>query len=168
MRGVIIACLIIAALSGIALAASPDLETFRSCKYCGMDRSKYGHSRMLIQYDDGTSVATCSLHCAVIDLAVDIDKTPLHIYVGDYGSRKLIDAEKAFWVIGGNRAGVMTSNPKWAFETKEGAEKFIKENGGTLGTFDDAASAAYTDMHKDIKKIRERRKMKRMQSGESR
>lgn len=59
--GVIITCLVIAAITGIALAAYPDLDKYRTCNYCGMDRSKYGHSRMLIEYDDGTAVAACSL-----------------------------------------------------------------------------------------------------------
>lgn len=160
VRGVIITCLVIAAITGIALAAYPDLEKYRTCNYCGMDRSEYGHSRMLIEYDDGTSVAACSLHCAAVDLAVNIDRIPSHIYVGDYGSRKLIEAETASWVIGGNRQGVMSANPKWAFETKEGAVGFIKEHGGTLSTFDDSVSAAYLEMYQDTKAIRERRKAK--------
>lgn len=164
-RGIIIVCMTVAAIAGIALAASPDVEKYRSCSYCGMDRSKFGHSRMLIEYGDGGSVATCSLHCAAVDLAVNIDRTPLHIYVGDYGSRKLLDAETASWVIGGSRQGVMSANAKWAFETKEGAERFIKENGGKLATFEESVSAAYLDMYKDTKAIRERRKAKRGLSG---
>ncbi|ACH40577.1 NosL family protein [Citrifermentans bemidjiense Bem] len=160
VREVIITCLVIAAITGFALAAPPDLDKYRTCNYCGMDRSKYGHSRMLIEYDDGTSVAACSLHCAAVDLAVNIDRTASHIYVGDYGSRKLIDAETASWVIGGSRPGVMSANAKWAFETKEGAAGFIKEHGGTLSTFDDSVSAAYLDMYKDTKAIRERHKAK--------
>ena len=47
------------------------------CKYCGMNREKFGHSRMLIEYDDGLSVGTCSVHCAAVDLARNIGKTPL-------------------------------------------------------------------------------------------
>lgn len=164
-RGIIIASMIVAAIAAIALAASSDLEKYPTCNYCGMDRSKFGHSRMLIEYGDGASVATCSLHCAAVDLAVNIDRTPLHIYVGDYGSRKLIDAENASWVIGGSRQGVMSANAKWAFETKEGAERFTKENGGKPATFEESVSAAYLDMYKDTKAIRERRKAKRGLSG---
>ncbi|HJV34037.1 nitrous oxide reductase accessory protein NosL [Geomonas sp.] len=163
MRRLIIASLLIAVVAGVALAASPDLDQFATCKYCGMDRSQYSRSRMLIQYDDGSSLATCSLHCAVVDLAVNIDKTPLHTYVGDCQSGKLIDAETAVWVIGGSRQGVMTSNPKWAFETRERAESFVRENGGTISTFDESVSAAYQDMYRDTKKIRERRKARRGQ-----
>ncbi|MDH4266666.1 MAG: nitrous oxide reductase accessory protein NosL [Deltaproteobacteria bacterium] len=140
-----------------------DIQKYSSCKYCGMDRQKFAHSRMLIEYDDASSVGTCSIHCAGVDLALNIDKTPKALHVGDYGSKALIDAEKASWVIGGSKMGVMTKRAKWAFAKKEDAEKFVKENGGEIGTFDVAMKATYEDMYADTKMIRERRKMKRMQ-----
>ena len=138
-----------------------DIEQHHSCTYCGMDREKFAQSRVLIEYDDGTSLGACSLHCAAVDLANNIDKTPKFIGVGDYYSKKLVDAEKAFWVVGGSKQGVMTANPKWAFASKQDAEKFLKENGGALANFDEAISAAYNDMYRDTKQIRERRKIKR-------
>lgn len=147
-------------ISGIAFAHD-DIKKHPSCKYCGMDREKYAHSRMYIEYDDGTTEGTCSIHCTAIDLALNIDKTPKAIMVGDYNTKKLIDAEKAFWVVGGDKMGVMTARAKWAFEKKEDAEKFIKENGGNLASFDEAIKAAYEDMYKDTKMIREKRKMKK-------
>ena len=118
---------------------------------------------MLIEYDDGTAVGTCSIHCVAVDLALNIDKTPKSITVGDYGTKSLIDAEKAFWVIGGNKMGVMSRRAKWAFEKKEDAEKFVKENRGSTATFEEAMKAAYEDMYADTKMIRDRRKMKKME-----
>jgi nitrous oxide reductase accessory protein NosL len=117
---------------------------------------------MLIVYDDGTEVGACSLHCAAIDLAINIDKSPKTIYVGDFNTKKLIDAEQAFWVIGGNKPGVMTKRAKWAFEKKADAEAFIAKEGGTMATFDQAIKASYEDIYADTKMIRERRKMKKM------
>lgn len=38
--------------------------------------------------------------------------------VGDYNTKRLIDAEKAVWVIGGGKQGVMTKRAKWAFEKR--------------------------------------------------
>jgi hypothetical protein len=128
-----------------------------------MDREKFSHSRVYIEYDDGSTEGICSLHCAAIDLALHIDKTPKTIQVGDYHEKKLIDAEKAYWIIGGNRMGVMTKRAKWGFEKKEEAEKFKRDNGGALASFDDAMKAAYEDMYQDTKMIRERRKMRKMQ-----
>jgi copper chaperone NosL len=143
--------------------AQDDIKKHPTCTYCGMDREKFAHSRMLIEYDDGTTEGACSLHCAAIDLALHIDKTPKAILVADYNTKKLIDADKATWVIGGSKMGVMTKRGKWAFEKKEDAEKFIKENAGTLVTFDEAMKAAYEDMYADTKMIREKRKMKKME-----
>jgi hypothetical protein len=148
---------------GNVVLGEDDTKEIPECFYCGMDRGKFAHSRMLITYEDGAEVGTCSIHCIAIDLAINIDKTPGGIMVGDYNTKKLIDAEKAVWVIGGNKMGVMTKRAKWAFEKKEDAEKFTKENGGKLSTFDDAMKAAYEDMYQDTKMIREKRKMMRMQ-----
>lgn len=163
-RGMLSAVLIalFVSLAGLVMANQADVQTAPSCKYCGMDRAKFAHSRMLVTYDDGTKMGTCSLHCLATDLAINIDKTPVSIEVGDYTTKELIDAEKAFWVIGGNKPGVMTQQAKWAFAKKEDAEQFIKENGGAMATFDAVMKAAYESMYADTKMIREKRKMKKM------
>jgi copper chaperone NosL len=143
-----------------------DISTHKACIHCGMDRGQFNFSRMLIEYDDGTIAALCSLHCAAIDLANHIDKTPKLIQVGDYNGRQLINVETAFWVVGGNKPGVMSKRGKWAFEKKEAAENFLKTNMGRLVSFEEAMKAAYEDMAEDTKMIRERRKMKRMKMSE--
>ena len=139
--------------------AQDDVAKQASCKYCGMDRKTFAHSRMLVSYEDGAALGTCSLHCAAVELALNIDKTPRTIEVGDYKTKKLVDAEKAFWVIGGSKPGVMTKRAKWAFESKADADAFIKENGGKPASFDEAIKASYEDMYADTKMIRDKRKM---------
>jgi copper chaperone NosL len=141
--------------------AGDDIAAHPACPYCGMDRQKFAHSRIYIEFDDGSTLGTCSLHCAAVDLAVHIDKAPVKITVGDYDSKQLIDAETAFWVIGGDKMGVMTARAKWAFATKEAAEAYIQAHGGTMAGFEEAIEAAYADMYKDTRMIREKRKMKR-------
>ncbi len=143
------------------LRAQDDLEYPKSCVYCGMDRAKFAHSRVYIQYDDDTTAGTCSLHCAALDMALNLDKAPVSIQVGDYQSKQLIDAEGAVWVIGGDKMGVMTRRAKWAFETPAAAEAFVQAHGGEVATFEDALSAAYGDMYQDTKMIREKRKKMR-------
>ena len=143
--------------------AQEDIQKHPSCRYCGMNRQQFAHSRIFIEYDDALTVGTCSIHCAAVDLAINLDKTPKALQVGDYITKNLTDAERAFWVIGGSKMGVMTQRAKWAFEKKEDAEKFIKENGGESATFDVTMKAAYEDMYADTKRIRERRKMKKME-----
>lgn len=147
-------------------AATEDIGKFATCKYCGMDREKFAHSRMVIQYEDGSDAGFCSLHCAAVELAMNIDKSPTLIQVGDFGSKSLIDAEKASWVLGGKKQGVMTRVAKWAFEKKSDAELFISQNGGELSSFETAIKAAYGDMYEDTRMIRERRKMKKIKPME--
>jgi hypothetical protein len=145
----------------LAVFGADDAKQYPSCKYCGMDREKFAHSRVLVHYDDGKGEGFCSIHCAVVDLAVNIDRAPGSVGVGNYKTKGLIDAEKAFWVIGGSKPGVMSGRAKWAFKTEDEAAAFIKEFGGEAATFESAVKAAYEDMYQDTRAIRERRAMKR-------
>ena len=162
MKRFMFVAVLLLAMASIVFAAEMDIDKHQSCGYCGMNRTKFAHSRMLVEYDDGTSAGVCSLRCAAVELVNNLDKTPSRIGVGDYASRKLIDAESAVWVVGGKKPGVMTGNAKWAFATRKGAEEFVKENGGTVATFETAIKAAYQEIYQDTKMIRERRKMMRM------
>lgn len=146
---------------GIAFAHEDVLKQ-KSCPLCGMDRGMFAHSRMVIEYDDGSSFGACSLHCAAVELAVKIDKTPKRILVADYGTHRLIDAESAHWTIGGTKNGVMTKRAKWAFLTREDADKFIAANGGALTGFEQAMKSSYEDMYLDTAMIREKRKKMKM------
>jgi nitrous oxide reductase accessory protein NosL len=151
---------------GAAVAADPDIEKHKACKFCGMDREKWNMSRVYLEYDDASTEGTCSIHCAAVDLALNLDKAPKTIWVADYGTKQLVDAEKAAWVLGGKKQGVMTKRAKWAFADKAAAEAFVKENEGALGTFDDAIKGSYQDMYEDTKMIRERRAAKRKAAAE--
>jgi len=126
----------------------------------------FSHSRMVIEYEDGSAVGTCSLHCTAVELANTIDRIPVMVRVADYDRKELLDAEEAVWVMGGNKKGVMTGQAKWAFADREAAERFVRANGGRIVTFDEAIKAAYDDMYQDTKMIREFRKMKRMKQQE--
>jgi copper chaperone NosL len=166
MKRIALCCVLVVfclSLGSALWALDDDIKAIPSCKYCGMNREMFAHSRMHIEYSDGSREGMCSLHCAAVDLALNLDKAPKAIQVGDYGTKALINAETAFWVIGGNKPGVMTKNAKWAFANKADAEKFEKENGGRIAGFDEALEAAYKDLADDTKMIRERRKMKSMQ-----
>jgi nitrous oxide reductase accessory protein NosL len=148
-------------LAPMALAKqAADIAAAPACHHCGMDREKFNQSRMVVAYDDGSSVGVCSLHCAAVELATTIDRGTATLLVADYDSKELVDAEKAVWVVGGSKKGVMTAIPKWAFAGRGAAERFTRTNGGTITTFEEAIKAAYDDMYQDTKMIREFRKMK--------
>jgi len=166
ISSVIFMAIFIVNVSAAFAQKASDIQQHPNCKYCGMDREKFANSRMLITYEDGSATGTCSIHCLALDLSLSIDKTPKAIQVGDFNTRSLTDAEKAFWIIGGKKPGVMTKQAKWAFEKKTDAEGFIKENQGKLAGFDDAIKTSYEDMYADTKMIRERRAKKRMMNQE--
>lgn len=138
-----------------------DIARHPACLYCGMDRAKFAHSRMQVTYDDGSVLGTCSVHCAALDMALFTDKAPVGFGVGDYVTRKLIDAEKAYWVIGGDQPGVMSARAKWAFEKKADADQFVRKHGGKAAGFEEILEATYADMYKDTQMVREKRRKMR-------
>ncbi|NVO00916.1 MAG: nitrous oxide reductase accessory protein NosL [Geobacteraceae bacterium] len=136
-------CLLL--LTGQAASAHEDITRRRSCSSCGMDRKMYGYSRMLITYADGGETGVCSLHCAVTEMNTSNGRTVEALQVADRNTHLLIPAEKAFWVIGGKKRGVMTQQAKWAFATKEAAGKFVADYGGTIVPWEKALEAARKD-----------------------
>lgn len=127
---------------GTVCLAAETVEAPADCKQCGMNRTKFGHSRMVVTYADGSSVGTCSINCVVTDAKIQKSNKAKSYQVADYNTRQLTDATNATWVIGGKKKGVMTPLPKWAFVDKKNADAFIKENGGKLASFDEALKAA--------------------------
>lgn len=141
-----IAILLVLSLGTVCFAAEPKVEAPDACKQCGMDRTKFGHSRMIVTYADGSSAGTCSINCVVRDMKEAKGKTVKTFQVADYNTRKLTDAKTATWVIGGSKKGVMTKVPKWAFADKKDADAFIKASGGKLATFDETFKAVENEL----------------------
>lgn len=126
------------------------VEAPQECTFCGMNRTRFARSRMLVDHADGSQVGTCSIHCTAIELKTTQGKAPKALRVGDHGdpSHPLIDARTAVWVIGGSERGVMTPVPKWAFASKAGAEAFIQKSGGKLASYEEALAAATQELKK--------------------
>jgi len=149
-----ISIMLLLAFGTVCLSAEKKVEAPADCKHCGMNRTTFGYSRMVVTYKDGGSIGTCSINCVVIDMKANKGKEVKSFQVGDYDSKKLINARTATWVIGGKKQGVMTPVAKWAFADKKAAEAFVKENGGKLATFDDVLKTsekelAEKDQHQD-------------------
>jgi copper chaperone NosL len=136
-------------LSRTSALAGDDIDKHRSCVFCGMDRKAYGYSRMLIQYEDGGSSGVCSLHCAVVELDTNKGRAVKALFVAERDSRILIDAEKAVWVMGGKKPGVMTQRPKWAFASPAAAGAFIDTYGGKIVTWSEAFAAAREEVPRE-------------------
>jgi nitrous oxide reductase accessory protein NosL len=147
-----------------------ELEKYAKCPYCGMDRTKYHHSRHLVHYDDGLVDATCSIHCMAISLSLNIDRGPKAIYAADFGSDKeikpLVNVDEASYLIGSKLKGTMTVNSKMAFASADAAKAAQAESGGDLVGFDEALSSAYVGMAKDTIMVRKKRLERRQRMME--
>ncbi|MGD0282813.1 MAG: nitrous oxide reductase accessory protein NosL [Dissulfurispiraceae bacterium] len=117
-------------------------ENPKTCPVCKMDLADAPKSRMIVVFTDGTTVEVCSLHCAVWEMDQNKDKQVKSIMAADYATEEMIDARTATWVVGGDEISVMNDVPKWAFAKEEDAQKFVKEHGGKVATFDEAMKAA--------------------------
>ncbi len=106
-----------------------------SCNVCGMDRTANATSRMLIAYEDGSSVGVCSVHCAAAALKMSTGKVVKSLQVANYSTLELLDAKSAIWVVGGDLRGAMTQTAKWAFAKEEAAQQFIAAHGGRIAPF---------------------------------
>ncbi len=142
-----------------------ELKKYPKCPYCGMDRTKWHHSRHLVQYDDGLVDGTCSIHCLAISLALNIDRGPKAIYAADFGSdaeiKPLVKVDKASYLIGSKLKGTMSKQSRMAFSSAESAKKAQAESGGELGSFDDALKESYLGMASNTVMIRKRRAERR-------
>jgi len=151
-----------------------DIEKYPKCPYCGMDRQQYHHARMLVQYSDDLADGTCSLHCAAISLSLNVDREPKMMWVGDNAVtgdiKPLVEVDKASFLVGSKLPGVMTTNSKVAYGREEAAKAAQLAQGGELVQFDQALLLAYSDMAKDVSRIRKmraerKRKMMEQQKG---
>ncbi len=145
-----------------------ELDKYPKCPYCGMDRRQYHFSRHLIHYSDDLVDGTCSIHCAAISLALNLDRMPKAIYAPDNGSgdalKPLTNAETAFYVIGGDHKPVMSKTAKTSFASKVAAE--AAKGSGEVVDFDRALTLSYMGMADDTRMIRMRREEKRRKAAE--
>ncbi len=142
-----------------------ELNKYPKCPYCGMDRRQWHHSRHLIRYEDDLVDATCSLHCAAVSLALNIDRGPKVIYAADFGAegevKPLVEVEGARYLIGSGLPATMSRSSKMLFASAAAAEKARREYGGSFGDFDSALRQAYSDLAEDTIMIRHRRAERR-------
>lgn len=152
-----------------------ELKKYPRCRYCGMERAKFSHTRHLIVYADDSVEGTCSIHCSGISLSLNMDRGPKAIYAGDAGGagdiKPLIDADKAFYVLDPSKPGTMTKKSKFAYADKAKAEaaaaaEASTKAGAKVVAFNDALKAAYLDMAEDTIMLRMRRGEMRKKAAE--
>lgn len=141
----LLCCITMTLSPGFTASAADDIGEHRFCRHCGMDRKMYAFSRMMLIYADGTRSGVCSIHCAVTDMGESRGTALEKILVADRVSRELIPADRAFWVMGGRKRGVMTGLPTWAFSTRSAAEAFVADNGGRPADWGEVLSSARSE-----------------------
>ncbi len=112
-----------------------------ACPNCGMHLVKFyktSHTHEDHQY--------CSLHCLYEATG---GKIPANAKVVDVTSLKLIDAEKASYVVGSRIKGTMTQISSYAFLSDQDASDFVTKNGGRMATFKEAYAVASEDFPKE-------------------
>ncbi|MEG3638019.1 nitrous oxide reductase accessory protein NosL [Magnetococcus sp. PR-3] len=147
-----------------------DITKYPRCPYCGMSRHMWNHSRHLIHYSDGLADGTCSLHCASVSLSLNLDRVPKAIYAADFGAKgkmkPLINIDHAFYLIGSQLRGTMSTTSKMAFQNETSANRAHENYGGKLAKFNEALTQSYLDMANDTIMIRKRReKMRQSHMG---
>ena len=156
---------IVAAFLLLLLAAIDGFADDDICFHCGMKKSQYGHSWVVIEYEGGRKAQTCSIHCAAIEMVLSQDDLIESITVGDYDTHRPIDAYRAFWVIGGDLPGVMTLRAKWAFGSKAAAGAFIDAHGGRFAVFEEVIRAAFADLYEDTIALKRKRKIRELEKS---
>jgi nitrous oxide reductase accessory protein NosL len=146
MKNIMVIMILILLMTSAFAGAMDTVEGPKTCSQCGMDRTAFARSRMLIVYVDETIVGVCSLHCAAAELQHNRDKEVRSLLVADYSTKELLDANTATWVIGGKKSGVMTALAKWAFAREEDARRFVEENGGVVNSFDQAMKSSVMEV----------------------
>jgi nitrous oxide reductase accessory protein NosL len=143
-----------------------ELAKYPRCRYCGMERAKFSHSRHLLVYEDNSVEGTCSIHCAAISLSLNMDRGPKAIYAGDAGSKDatkpLVLVDQAFYVLDPSKPGTMTRSSKFAYASRAAADaaaagEAAARAGAKVVDFNAALMSAYVGMAEDTVMLRKRR-----------
>jgi nitrous oxide reductase accessory protein NosL len=157
---------LVAALPKDADALTNELAKYPRCRYCGMERAKFSHTRHLLIYEDDSVEGTCSIHCAAISLALNMDRGPKALYAGDAGSKEaikpLVPVDQAHYVLDPSKPGTMTRASKFAYASRAAAEAAAASEaavraGARIVDFNAALTAAYLGMAEDTVMLRKRR-----------
>ena len=128
------------------------------CHVCGMSLKMFYKTSHALKLKDGKARQYCSIRCLVVDYPKIKDNIK-EILVVDAKSGKMIDANKAFYVVGSQVKGTMSKVSKIAFEKEEDAKEFQKEFGGEIVGFNKAFELAKKNLKADIKMLNKKKKM---------
>ena len=126
------------------------------CPKCGMTLPMFyrpNHAATV----DGKVEQFCSMHCLVEEM--NSGKKVSDIKVVDNSTLKFIPVQKAWYVVGSSKPATMSKVSKYAFGSKEAAEKFASENGGKVMNFADTLALAKKAYEKEAAMIAKKQTM---------
>ena len=124
---------ILCILSIISLSWSGEIKR---CIICGMDVSKYPHTKYVVTTTEGKDFVTCGVQCG-LTLHLQLKEKFKSATASDLLSNRSFDAQKGFYVY---KSTVITDMAPGfiSFITKANAEKFQKGFGGKVVTYQEA------------------------------
>lgn len=134
------------------------------CPVCGMNLKMFYKTSHTSKLHNHTDRQYCSLRCLAVDMKeYGIDTKGIKVV--DASSEKLIDANKAYYVVGSKIKGTMTKVSKLAFKNKSDAKLFIKEHGGKIVNFKTALKMAQDSLESDIAMVQKKKEKKMYPMG---
>jgi nitrous oxide reductase accessory protein NosL len=111
-------------------------EEVRRCIVCGMDVSKYPHTKYVVTTTEGREFITCGVQCG-LTLHLQLKEKFKSAMATDLLSNRSFDAQKGFYVY---KSTVITDMAPGftAFINRTNAEKFQKGFGGKVVTYQEA------------------------------
>jgi len=124
------------------------------CPVCGMTLPMFYRTNHAATHA-GHNKQYCSIVCMIQDAVVNNAKLENYKVV-DNTTLKFIDSKDAFFVVGSKKPGTMSVVSKYAFGTKEAAQKFANENGGKIMNFDELYKMVEKSLAKDMAATKKR------------
>ena len=111
-------------------------EEIKRCILCGMDVSKYPHTKYVVRTTEGEEFVTCGVQCG-LTLHLRLKEKFKSATATDIFSNRSFDAQKGFYVY---KSTVITDMAPGfiSFITRANAEKFQKGFGGKVLTYQEA------------------------------
>jgi copper chaperone NosL len=114
------------------------VQVIGRCGQCGMNLSRFNRTQYEIRWTDGTVTKTCGVQCGLTQQILHSEKFKSSV-AKDYFTGNAFDAKTGFYVFGSKAVTDMA--PGFiAFRLRSDAEKFQKESGGQVLSFDEALS----------------------------
>jgi len=120
------------------LAAGPSVWSADAnrCVICGMDVSKYPHTRYIVRTTDGRQFTTCGVQCG-LTLHLKLKEKWKSASATDLLTNRAFDVTKGYYVY--KSSAITDMAPGFiAFKLKTHAEKFAKGFGGQVLSYEQA------------------------------